>query len=511
MNKNLLLYAGILLMVFSSCHQMNFDTEVSESAPMSETIKSRYRYDVGIETAKYLASVLSEDSIRTLTPIISDYLDTVAYIVQYEDGWAILSGDKRAKPVLGCADIGNFLDQQKNPGSKVWFKDIINQLEVLKQINPKIDDKLLRANSDYQFWMKMEKASRSRSLSATRMEYGYSPEPEGLKFLCKRLVSVTEVSSNNEHYGHYLKTKWGQKYPWNIQLPSVPVTDTYSVTPPTGCVAVAFAQILYFTHYKWNVPSGLYHTATAPFCNPCLPDWHEHFRREDYVENSPRWDMMPKDKRGFNHSYVSDLMIDVGNHLKMEYWLEFSGTFPSQAAMQAYGLTYDEKLYDEETVKQNIRAGMPVMVNAYNSYYVVNNDTVPEDGHQWVIDGMHISEKVLRYDYVWELVYVPLPEGYHNLDEYGYPYEGDPIYDNLWLTYEEFLPEHVAVERNIRITQTEVKIEEYKDNYLLMNWGWDGKDDDNKYALSVSSVWNAGNWGYHYKKKIQYNIRKYLE
>lgn len=86
-----------------------------------------------------------------------------------------------------------------------------------------------------------------------------SPNDQGIPYLCKRLVSVTPEHEQVTYIGERIKTKWGQRNPWNTKLPRVETNDKKMILPPVGCTAVAIAQLLYFTHFKFNVPDGLYH------------------------------------------------------------------------------------------------------------------------------------------------------------------------------------------------------------------------------------------------------------
>ena len=74
-----------------------------------------------------------------------------------------------------------------------------------------------------------------------------------------------EVLENDKYTSPKLtKTKWGQKSPWNQCCPMYSYTNGKLGHCPAGCVTVALAQYLYYTHYKDNVPLYSVDSAKQP-------------------------------------------------------------------------------------------------------------------------------------------------------------------------------------------------------------------------------------------------------
>ncbi len=46
----------------------------------------------------------------------------------------------------------------------------------------------------------------------------------------------------------------------------------------------------------------------------------------------------------------------------------------------------------------------------------------------------------------------------------------------------------------------------YRNNYLLMNWGWDGEGDDGHYSISPN--WSINGYNLKYNAKILHNFRQ---
>lgn len=50
---------------------------------------------------------IKKEKAEKITPIINDD-DTLAYIIDYEKGWKLISGDQRLSPILTQSDNGTF-------------------------------------------------------------------------------------------------------------------------------------------------------------------------------------------------------------------------------------------------------------------------------------------------------------------------------------------------------------------------------------------------------------------
>lgn len=89
--------------------------------------------------------------------------------------------------------------------------------------------------------------------------------------------------------------------------------------------------------------------------------------------------------------------------------------------------------------------------------------TTYSDGHAWIIDGYETQRTQYTYSYKWE----------PNLDNTNRK-TPDILYKSSTTTYS---------------TQ-----------YLRMNWGWSGSNDDGRYALDGD--WDAGGYNFQYKRRM---------
>ncbi len=461
-----------------------------------------------------MAKVLSKDSLTSIRPIVSSQ-DTVLYVAEYTNGWKLLAGDKRVVPVVASGQTGSFNQQENNVGASVWLHGMVDQILGMKRSTSKINDAKILNDKNFQFWMDIEHMGERKENRRKTIDIGESEDTEGeeLLFLRKRLINCTLCLEHSVQKGPLIQTHWGQNYPWNTNLPQVWST-TYNcyIQPPVGCSAVAMGQLLYYTHYKLNTPTGLFHDVayTGKIINE--QNKNVNMRRTMFVENSDRWDWMPLTNSGYYFNYVADFLADIGYRLGMKYSATGSGAFITKEAMQSFGITYDEKDYNVTDVVNQLDNGMPVLIDAYATETKLPffQGTRYEDGHQWIISGYEKKIKQYYYTYEWELVSIPFNrENCYSFDEYGYPLPGDNFYETPELFGYEYMTYPQAMLQGMALGQVETVPVAFEEGpYLIMNWGNNGEQDDTRYASYLSAKWNDGGYVYRYLKKIKYNFRK---
>jgi len=121
------------------------------------------------------------------------------------NGFIIVSADIRTKEVLGYGLSGKFDYADLPPNFKAWLTTYEKEIESLD--NPKSSDFL-------------------------------QPNPEIAPYLTKAPIRTSFPASVNP----LIKTKWNQDYPYNMYCPD-------SDNNPTGCVATAMAQVMYYYQY----------------------------------------------------------------------------------------------------------------------------------------------------------------------------------------------------------------------------------------------------------------------
>lgn len=283
------------------------------------------------------------------------------YIFNASDnnGFVIISGDDRAKKIIGYSDKGNFDVTNMPPQLSAMLDNFAQSLS-----------ELTGSTAD-QSW-----------------------------------TAPTRAASSND--GVLLETaNWGQGYPYNAQCPIID-----GVQAPTGCVATAMAIIM--KYHNWPVV-GKYENYYR-----LSPDGPENEFSWDFANYHPAWGLL---KNGYESSNVedeslkaiSDLMMATGIASRVNYRL-FSSTTSVEAFVglrRFFGYGSKLKFYHKSNVsdtewinliRQEINNNRPI-------FYACNLT----DGsvHALVIDGYSSSNGMLHVNWGWD----GNQNGYYALDD----------------------------------------------------------------------------------------------
>jgi hypothetical protein len=360
---NRVLSISILLLVFFSCKKEA--TVKSLQSKTAETVQVQkdsnfVRFDLAAAAAKQINQSQLVNSIKgkmqvngLSLPVNKEILDTLAlpdnvnpsyYIFNYVGGgYVIIAADKRVSPILGYDSNGYF------PHTGNLSEGLINWLEVNHE-----NMQSLRKNSKLKVpagvahaWAELVPASNTgRPISVNNMDN--APHPP-----CTPLyLSVT--------VGPYLTTTWGQGQPYNLLCPAGSYDGSHS---PTGCVATAMAQVMYY----WKAPA-YYNWNSMPTSN--------NYNGISYPGNTD----------------VAQLMLTVGQSVNMDYQGTVSSTDGSKC-VGAFKNTFGYQSaangdYNYQTVRNNLDAREPVLLSGstdHHSFLWFNLGF--SDGHEWVCDG----------------------------------------------------------------------------------------------------------------------------
>lgn len=453
--KNLLFFIASLLLLFA-CDIIKISPDAIHEEtlnPITSAVKTKGVIPTNHSISDHLIKIISEDrfegkSIASVDTICNKGGDILLYVVNYDNGWALIAGDDRSESIiLAYDDEGHFNHREiVNPELEFWLdltkqsiQDAIDKDE--KSPEPMINRALTKSGEPY-YWIRIPLGQ------STTIQDGGQVDP-------------------------LLNTKWGQEYPWNTKCPYW--TQTYRC--PAGCVAVATAQILYYLVTQKNYPIGLYHQITPTYSYNTVGNYYyiSSIIRDQFNNPSSRWSSMPLAYPGNNTSYVADLLVDIGEVIGMHYTGNGSGVFNMDQAFWYYNVGSTSSAYYFSVVKESLNDGYPVMVGAYSTSYYTG-------GHVWVIDGYRDYEATVDKSYRWYMA------SSDSLSYYTYD-----------LCYTEAEKQQYAPEAN-----EEDIFHEYtygSDTYLRMNWGWDGNGDTAHYYLSNSS-WPTYVNGYNYYPMI---------
>ena len=407
-------------------------------------------------------------------------MDKSVFIINHRKGYTIIAADTRVQPILGESESGVLsLQSCDNPGVKVWMEDTADRILILKKENPIV-------KKDYSdLWQPFK-------------EKTYIPVQTRIIDVDSIWIRVVETSSQTLYYhadqSALLTTKWGQKAPWNAKMPQDYITGGRCAT---GCAAVAVSQILRYFNKRGNYPTDLWHNiaiqSTTPVYNPFNYTWYlkTSLSKSNHKTNSSRWNSMPDTKLGSHTSYVSQLMLDIGNRINMFYSendsfvtgdsLQYSIPNLSQCGISSRFAPFNFSL-----AASNIEMGWPVIVSAFTS------PTLPREGHVWIIDGCKDYSRTYTTTETFYCIHPDTMSGYSNIvSVYSY--------DEMMSIY----PEAYSGMQTVSSV-------EYTMRNLHMNWGWDG-DGNGNYDMLIDDDWiysqGTSSVNLLYSRSMHYHIQ----
>lgn len=440
-------------------------------------------YNVSFKEANILANKLDSDNRAYSINAYTKDEDTLFYVINYHSGWKVISGDKRTQAILAEDNSGSLdLRTIDNPGVKIWFEDLSDHLRAIKNttVNDYNEKNLL-------FWSKVT-GNYDKAIVQTRYFDPTDTSEIGSGYRWVRFYrGTTTADSYINTIPHMLSTKWGQSAPWNNGYPFNPNNPTQ--VAPTGCTAVAMAQVIYHSHYRLGKPAWLRHGSTVSGYIIDSNNYSYTYIGGALVNNSTRWDDMPLDSTFTNIEYVSSLMADVGCAVNMTYGLSGSGGWASSSAFNQFDIQCNHSSYSVSSVENSLSLGSPVVITAFRDpIYLLGFIIDYLGGHTWVIDGRTTRKHDISSTYEWVLI-SQLPY---------FPTFNEP--DCQYFTEEEAM----AYDPDLYSGKIEVINTSSYSNYWLMNWGYDGRYDSSYF--SSYGDWTIGTHTYKYEKEIWYDF-----
>lgn len=421
MRKRVIFTATSLLLVMASCNQeiqnpaelfsvVNENTR-AEKNPLDEIDFSaldtvNFVSGKDIEAYIHFKQLLAEGQgkdfeVLEVVPMGLNDEATLAYLLNYNEGWEIISADKRAPMLLASGEEGSFSEYDVPENVMAWIEclesDVLG-LRVCKE-RPEWADEEAWENmlSSVDFWLAINADEEyiSGAIEGTR-----NPKPVTGYW---ELVSSTLVDSivnmpsrlipDTCHYSDF-----DQRSPYNQYCPLI--SSNSSEHALTGCVAVAGSMMLCYLHDKIGLPSvsviDAYYTGTLPtlFYSPSF-DYH--------ISNTfDAWTVM-----GTDTCYAASLQTFVGHQVDMEYGATSSGASPSDLVENVFNFfdiscTYGS--FSTSGVNGSLQIGMPVIVSAYGHREYVLGLPVYSHGHVFIVDSYCSVRYTYRNVYRW--VYV---------------------------------------------------------------------------------------------------------
>lgn len=221
--------------------------------------------------------------------------------------------------------------------------------------------------------------------------------------LLSRTASAT-ASENKEPIEPLLKTRWGQDKPYNNLCPTE--RENANVIYPTGCVATAMAQVMYYHQYPEKGTGNITYS------------FQDRILSADFNNTYYQWRLMtPTYKKGQYSDEsalaVATLMYQCGVSIKMQYNVGGSGAFSYNAATALRkNFGYHENLQihyrDYYTAKEwinkvynELKAGRPIIYTGVDE---------SNGGHCFVVDG-YDQNNFVHVNWGWDGV----NDGYYDI------------------------------------------------------------------------------------------------
>lgn len=470
---NFTMYFVLLFTVACESNTLTYDNEekiVCCKSSAVEEFDGMYRVHPS-DVTNFLKYYRPGDEYKQ-EPIVIEK-DTAFYIVNFKKGWIVLDSDKRMEPIVASSQTDN-LDFNKIPeGVRCWFEWYADKKSSLTS---DLDENM---KSSLQLW-------KSVSAQESVKPIVKSVSNDDFKWCVRMRLNRIEETLYSD-IDHIIETKWGQgsinnSYvnDWNMLCP---MDGSYRC--PTGCTAVALAQLVYFSHYYLNKPTRLYHNIYIG--TPVIYGETQNigFFKSLPVDPSPRWDEMPLTYSPYcaGNRYVAELMMDIGNQVDMKYSGTRSGAYPLSGGLPEFNIAYTRSSYSSNIIESQINQGLPVMIVAWQS----EENQQRSGGHTWLIDGLVKYQRTYVYD-----IYFTYTDDWTEEDEYydSFAY----ICDN----YPIDSPNDVIEYRHVPSYLT----------YLRMNWGYEGSYDNGVFSAASISNWTLRyDTVYKYKEYIYYDLR----
>lgn len=422
--------AGLLL---TGCSE----TDVIGSPPdvaNTQRTAAASAYDYGVTRQmldRYLHVAHKSAKVKSVVPVCKDG-DTLAYCVNLDDGWKLISGDQRMPPVLAFSDEGvlNLLDVE-NPAI-LSIQGLIDRVAAMRVSSETRRDpvwSLIDANR--------QSSAKSASKVQRRSAYG-----DGMW-----IATDSSYVSSNDEIPHIIKTHWDQNYPYNNYIVMRQAPSGSWWRSPTGCVPVACGQII--AHYRAGNNLG----ATLPSAvhMPTINDnW---FSVTEFSTDG--WSTI------FSSSNTQAMFLAyLGSILGTEYYWDKGSTAGGKEskAFGPYKLSFSKsQSYNFNTVMSNLRSSTPV----YAAGEMVDKSGNDDGGHAFIIDGALTNEDKMVINYEWD--------------------------ESHRITEEEYnrCPAWMFTQSASGDTQMQIERDGIKYTYLRMNWGW-GQSYNNTYYLAYS-------------------------
>ena len=414
---------------------------------------------------KKLSRRKEELTVENIAPITNESGNICAYVINYTEGWEIISADKRYAPVIGQSDVGCFKYEDAIEPIAVWLNSVFEDIEFLRHSdnlhNVFVESSFEQMSSYQEFWNII--TANQDYLEANSIKTKALPGTGGGMW---ELTNVIIDTVGYQRVDHLITTHWHQNSPYNSFCPFTSYSSIYHA--PAGCVAIAGAQTAYYLHGKLGRPVE---SPLNVFCSAQVPSPTEYYSVQlndpqmyAYNFSSTAWNEMEIDD-----DVLAALIAYVGICSSMNYGDSGSGALGFGSLSFWYFINnrigcasnyLNNNTYP--SLYANILNGLPVIAGA------TSNVIGASGSHAFIIDGYKNCRERITTEYTWVPDNPQTPQFYD---------------DRIVISY--------SLPFNHQIT---------------MNWGWGNDYPYDAGWYSPAGDWHVADYNYNYDKEMVYDF-----
>ena len=288
------------------------------------------------------------------TSATRDAVDYYVFNVPDNNGFVIIAGDDRVKPILAYSTTGSFDVNNLSDGFNFTLNGFCEEIQYVREHN-------IEATADI--------VAEWNSVSKNGV--------------------INQGRGNRAVVGPLLQSTWHQNFPYNSQCPEDPDGNVGHVY--AGCVATAMGQVMKF----WNWPAQ--GTGSYTYYPDDYPQQTANFGETEY-----HFELMPNDLDSLSteddYFYIAQLLHHCGIAVEMMYGPDGSGAFSGDvppALRNYFGYSCDDHITNygggwwgpgysnEEWIQMLKDGGLDEGLPLYYS----GQDDHGAGGHAFVCDG----------------------------------------------------------------------------------------------------------------------------
>lgn len=389
-------------------------------------------------------------TMNSITPYLNENGDTIAYIANYDEGWEVLSNDRRVPMVLASSEKGSFnLDEiKKDENLNSYWNSIEEGLTTLKETPITENDTL---GSGWNAYYIENEDIAEEDIVRTNATYALPvPGQNGYWVVLDSYTTTTK----DEFSARAITTTWDQSM--NSYIPKAINSQGQLVNCLAGCTAIAGAQYLYYLHHKNNNPQymvdeGTYDASTNEF-------WFSGNSEEvwGYMEDLVCGPTYIHIFIGYVAKYITDmfgLSATYGDPDKL------------RGLINSYGYNYSWNDYSSSSIINLLKQHGAIIAIASNSN---------GSAHAFIIDGYRTTITETTTTYGW------VGEDSNGMDTNLRDFEGN------------------IIGYGITSTQTTRNI----DDRIYMNWGQLAGTYNNTGFNTVTGSWSMGSSSFNNNRTV---------